>query len=83
VRAKPFWYGFERMRHGTFDNKAADLLCFEGKPQKKKRFTALYISCIVLFLVAVGGVVLPIDKAIENKKSAACPVSHRGGEAAL
>ncbi|KEO79091.1 LCP family protein [Paenibacillus polymyxa] len=26
-----------------------------GKPKKKKRFTALYISCIVLFLIAVGG----------------------------
>ncbi|AUS29413.1 transcriptional regulator [Paenibacillus polymyxa] len=26
-----------------------------GKPKKKKRFTALYISCIVLLLVAVGG----------------------------
>ncbi|MGW8958745.1 LCP family protein [Paenibacillus sp. NPDC055715] len=26
-----------------------------GKPKKKKRFTALYISCIVLFLIAAGG----------------------------
>ncbi|MEE4578752.1 LCP family protein [Paenibacillus polymyxa] len=26
-----------------------------GKPKKKKRFTALYISCIVLLLVTVGG----------------------------
>ncbi len=26
-----------------------------GKPKNKKRFTALYISCIVLFLIAVGG----------------------------
>ncbi|WP_274104346.1 LCP family glycopolymer transferase, partial [Bradyrhizobium sp. WBAH30] len=28
-----------------------------GKPKKKKRFTALYISCIVLFLIAAGGYV--------------------------